>query len=261
VLSSGELVASGRIEEAISVLQAEVRARPTDAAKRFELGETLVVLGEWARADTQLDLASTQDTTFGVTVALIRQLIRGEMARAEVFTQGRTPEVVGEATPEVVGALRLLLDLRDPAVSEIAPPDDNVLTGEVDGRPFTGIRDLDDRVAPVLEVLTSTGKYYWIPWARVLSLELTAPARLRDLVWRPAELDVADGPSGVVYIPALYQCGPGEADSDARLGRATRWEEEKGLARGIGQRCFLIGEEDLALSDFTTLTITGAPAS
>ena len=40
-------------------------------------------------------------------------------------------------------------------------------TGTCDGKPFDDLRDLDDLVAPVFEVLTSTGKYYWIPMERV----------------------------------------------------------------------------------------------
>jgi type VI secretion system protein ImpE len=249
------LIQEGRLEEGLAALQAEVKARPLDAEKRFELGELLVLLGEWTRADNQLDLVSTQEPSFGVLVALMRQLIRGEAARKEVFEQGRAPELVGEVSGEVAAALRRLLDLRDPAVSAAEGPGDPApLKGFVDGRPFEGVRDLDDRVADVLEVLTSTGKYFWIPWTRVRSIELQKPTRLRDLVWRQADLDVADGPSGVVYIPATYAAPQADMTGLSRLGRETTWVEEKGLTRGVGLRTLLIGDEDLSLSEFSALS-------
>jgi type VI secretion system protein ImpE len=249
------LIQEGHLEEGLAALQAEVKARPTDAEKRFELGELLVLLGDWARADNQLDLVSTQEPSFGVLVALMRQLIRGEVARKEVFDQGRAPELVGEVSGEITSALRRLLDLRDPSLGEVEGPGEPApLKGLVDGRPFTGVRDLDDRVADVLEVLTSTGKYFWIPWSRVRSIELHKPTRLRDLVWRQADLDVSDGPSGVVYIPATYAAPEGESTGLSRLGRETSWVDEKGLTRGVGLRTLLLGDEDLSLSEFSLLS-------
>ena len=53
---------------------------------------------------------------------------------------------------DVPGALRLL----DQA-AEQRP----AVRGTVDGQPFSGLRDLDDLNASFMEVLTSTGKYYW----------------------------------------------------------------------------------------------------
>ncbi len=110
-------------------------------------------------------------------------------------------------------------------------------------------------MADALEVLTSTGKYYWIPWGRVTSLTIDPPERLRDLVWRKAELEVHEGPNGVVYIPATYLGGAGEPSDAQRLGRETEWVEEGGLTRGLGQRCLLVGDEIVALADIKSLAI------
>jgi type VI secretion system protein ImpE len=252
--AAAELIKDGRLEEALAALQARVKSHPTDVEKRFELGELLLALGQWTRADTQFDLVSTQEPSYGVLVALIRQLIRAEIAREEVFKEGRAPELVKALTPDIEAALRLLLDLRDPNVETVELGETPLaLGGKVDGRPFSGVRDLDDRLAPVLEVLTSTGKYFWVPWDAVESLALHPPKVLRDLIWRPADLSVSEGPNGVVYIPATYPAAPEEQTPSTRLGRETLWVEDKGVTRGVGLRCFLVGEEDLALSDFTEL--------
>lgn len=256
---SAELIKAGDLAGARAELTAQVKARPTDANLRFELAELLLVLGEWERADNQFDLVSNQDTTFGMVVSLARQLIRGELARREVFAAGRAPELIGDATPQIEATLRVLLELRDGgdagAAREAADALSVDLSGEADDTAFVGVRDLDDRIADVLEVLTSTGKYYWIPWTSVRLLTLRTPERLRDLVWRPAELDVADGPEGVVYIPATYVAADDEQTASTRLGQETLWIEQAGIVRGVGLRCLLLGEEMTALSDFSTLAL------
>lgn len=257
---AADFIKAGRLDEARALLLAGVKARPTDVAQRFELAELMLLQGDWEKADTQFDLVSTQDPSFGVLVALIRQLIRAEIARREVFADGRTPELLGDATPEIEASLRILLALRNgeeagpirEAADDLQTPP---LVGDLNGDRFEGLRDLDDRVAGVLELLTSTGKYYWVPWERVRSMELRAPERLRDLVWREAEVDVVDGPNGVVYIPCNYVAAGAEETPETRLGRETVWVEDHGVVRGVGQRCLLVGEEMTALSDFTELLV------
>ena len=110
------------------------------------------------------------------------------------------------------------------------------------------MRDLDDRTADVLELLTPTGKYVWAPWSQVVSLTLRPLERPRERVWRPAELELRGAPSGVVYLPMIYPA-PAEAMTDAlRLGRETEWVDRAGLTCGLGQRCLLVGEEMLSPS-------------
>lgn len=251
---TAELIRQGNLDGALAVLTADVKARPSDAARRFELAELLLVMGDLARADTQLDLVSTQDTSFGLLTSLLRQLIRAETARQEVFTQGRTPEMIGDAGPEIAAGLKLLMELRQGGDAgahslDIEPEQ----AGAVDEQPFVGVRDMDDRVAHVLEVLTSTGKYYWIPWRDVRALQMRPPERLRDLVWRAADLDVADGPSGVVYIPCTYVAPAAEQTPTTRLGRETQWLDDSGVVRGVGLRCFLLGDAMAAMSEVSDI--------
>ena len=56
-------------------------------------------------------------------------------------------------------------------------------------------------------MLTTTGKYFWIPTERVLSAEFHPPKRPRDLIWRRVSMSVAEGPDGDVYIPVIYAGG------------------------------------------------------
>ncbi len=260
--SAADLIRSNDLVGARAATIEAVKRAPADAQARYDLAEVLIMLGEWERADTHLDLASTQDPTFATVVALLRQLVRAAVHRDEVFTAGRSPDLVTESTPVIETGLRILLESRTgedagalrTAADDAAPE----LVGTCDGAPFTTLRDLDDRTADVLELLTPTGKYVWAPWSQVVSLKLLPLKRPRERVWRPAELELRDGPSGVIYLPMIYPA-PAEAMSDAlRLGRETAWAERAGLTCGLGQRCLLVGEEMATLSGVGELTLQSA---
>jgi len=246
----GAALRDGRLADARALAAARVKAAPSDPAARLDLADVLIVLGEWDRADTHLDMAGTLDPTRAVRAALARQLVRAAAWRDDAFTSGRPPELVTEPDAAVAHALARLAG-RAPDAEPPAP------TGTCDGAPFDALRDADDRTAGVLEVLTSTGKYMWVPFAAVASLRPSRPEGLRDLVWRPAELDVAGGPGGVVYLPATYHAA---APTDAqRLGRETDWvEAADGTATGLGARCLLVGDDLKTFDDFAELTVTPA---
>jgi len=119
---------------------------------------------------------------------------------------------------------------------------------------FDDFRDADDLYAGFFEVLTTTGKYFWVPTERVTSIELHPPRRPRDLAWRRAAISVTDGPDGEVYLPALYISAAAEPRDDIWLGRVTDWlGEDEGLVRGAGQRVFLIGADAYAITDLSVL--------
>ena len=250
---SGDQIRAGDLAAARETLIESVKADPGDAKRRIELAEALIALGDFERADTHLNAASGLDPSYAVAVALTRQLVRAAVWRGEVFEHGRAPELVCERTIAIDAALAALLAEREGAAGT---PDDDpalaALTGRVDDRAFTGWRDADDRTAGVLEVLTSTGNYVWVPLTAVRSLAFQPVERLRDVIWRPAELDIDNGPSGVVYLPAVYHAPAAQMTDAYRLGRETGWVEGARV-RGLGLRTWLIGEDALAPTDFTRL--------
>jgi hypothetical protein len=120
-------------------------------------------------------------------------------------------------------------------------------------RPFDDLRDADDLLAGSFEVLTTTGKYFWIPAERVEALEFHPPKRPRDLLWRRASMSVASGPDGEVYLPAIYAADEPMTDV-LRLGRETDWRQAPdGPVRGVGQRLFIIGEDAVPMMDLGNL--------
>ena len=260
-----EMIQHSDVVGARETLVQSVKKSPSDVEARYMLAETLIVQGDWARAETHLDLLSTQDPSWGVHVALLRQLLRAAVHRDEVFAQGRAPDLVTPPSQEIETGLRILMAARAgddaSALREAADDAAPTLTGLVDDRPYETLRDLDDRTADVLELLTSTGKYVWAPWSAVVSLELRPVVRIRDLVWRAAELELRDGPTGVVYLPMTYHAGAETMTGSQLLARQTEWVEIGGLTCGVGQRCLLIGDDLAPFSEIGRLTVaSGAGA-
>jgi type VI secretion system protein ImpE len=261
--TSSEHFQAGRLQEAIDAALAEVKKDPSDVDRRGLLAELLCFAGDWERADKQIDTMGLQDPQAIVGLSLIRQLIRAEVCRKECFQDGRPPELLAEPTPGLKKALEALIALREGDAAQAAvllaeaEQSRPTVAGACDAQKFSDFRDLDDLTSGVFEVLTSTGKYFWIPIERVQLIEFQPPKRPRDLLWRQAEMTVEDGPYGDVYLPAVYFPFGEQQEDQLRLGRGTDWTGGDGApTRGRGQRMFLVGEEATSIMQMTSVEFT-----
>ena len=261
-MTAQELYDAGNLAEAIQAAISEVKAKPTDVSCRYRLILLLCFNGELERADKQLSMLSTQQPEAAVGTALLRQLIRAELCRQEFQDAGRVPEFLGEPDEILKLHLKASICLREGQASEareLLEQSEGMrekISGTCDGEEFDDLRDLDDLFAPVLEALTSTGKYFWIPLRDVLSLELPKPESLADLLWRPMQLTIQNQPPGAVYLPTLYVGSCQDPKESIRLGRETAWSGlEEPPVRGHGLRMLLIGEEARAIHDIGNLEI------
>jgi len=259
-MDARELYTAGDLEGAIAAITEVVKKKPADTTARGFLCELLCIAGELERADKQLEIVTNQSAEVAVGVSLVRQLVRAETLRAEFHRDGRVPGFLGEPTEELSLRIEASVHLRageGPEAADALGRAEELRphpTGTMGGSSFDDFRDLDDLTAGVLEVLTSTGKYYWIPWHRVRSLSPRKPERPIDLHWLPVELDVADGPDGVVYLPAIY---PGDDGGALRLGRETDWRRGAGdTVFGRGLRTFLVGDDDRTILQLERLEFT-----
>lgn len=258
--TGAELFQAGRLSEAVEALNAQVRAKPGDVESRALLAELLCFTGNQQRADTLFDQLGTQDPTLAVGLALFRQLLRADVARTQFYEEGRLPEFLDTPPDWLQLHIKASIALREndgaeaAALLRAADEKRPSAAGICDGQRFDDLRDMDDLAAGFFEVYTSTGKYYWIPAERVAEIEFRAPKRPVDLLWRQAHMTVIDGPDGEVYLPALYPLSTKTADDRIRLGRVTEWIEADGApVRGVGQRCFLVGEESMPIMSVTSL--------
>ncbi|MGE0756111.1 MAG: type VI secretion system accessory protein TagJ [Pirellulaceae bacterium] len=250
-MTPGELFQAGKLTEAVQAALEAVKKHPTDTDRRGQLIELLCFTGDLERADKQLETIGQQDPQAQMGVSMLRQLVRAENARQQFYQEGRVPEFLGEPSETLKLHLQASIALREGKPQEAV---ENLLAAEKQRRPIPGkcngeafddFRDLDDLCSAFLEVLTSTGKYYWVPVERVEFLEFRAPERPKDLLWRRCNMKVSDGPEGEVFIPSLYPGTHRSSDDQLRLGRGTEWVETPDApVRGVGQRTFLVGNAD-----------------
>jgi type VI secretion system protein ImpE len=89
-------------------------------------------------------------------------------------------------------------------------------------------------------------------------VEFDPPQFLRDLLWRPASIELRTGATAAMLVPVRYAGSGAAADDLVRLGRATDWREEGDVTTGIGQRAFLAGEDLAYLLDLREITFPDA---
>lgn len=258
-MNAGDAFQKGDIQAAVAAATAAVRAAPRDAGLRWLLSEMLLFSGEVEKADRALDAVITDDPS--PAVLEFRKLLRAEEARRQTFVDGRVPKMQGDdPTASQRAALQALTFLRfgDMAGAAAAAAEAEAgrphMAGSANGEAFDDLRDADDVLAPVLEVLTNAGEYMWVPFERIQSLDFEEPKRPRDLYWRKCVIELRDGTEGHVFVPTIYPWSNAETRPLLRLGRETDWiEGDGGPVRGLGQRLWLAGENALAIAEATTI--------
>ena len=226
------LYKEGRLTEAIASLQSHLRDNPADRRARSFLFELYCFAGEFERARKQLDAITEDAKESKYGAAFYFAALRAEEERQDFYQNPPPP---------------------DPAAP---PPPAAPLTGRANGRPFTGIHDLDPRLGGSLEFLAA-GKYHRMDFRHLVRIEFTAPTRVRDLYWLPANAQTTEALGAMdlesILVPVLYPLSYAFDDDLTRLGRSTDWTELDGAEIPCGQRILVIGGEEIPLISLRTL--------
>ena len=246
-MNAVELLRHGDLDKALVELQDQVRRNPADFKNRVFLFQLLVVMGQWDRALTQLNVAGELDAEALAMVQTYREALRCEAFRQQVFAGKRVPVVFGQPqawVAHLIESFRLLAagqaaqsqPLREQAF-EAAPGRSGTITvDDREGERFEWIADADPRFGPVLEGIIN-GRYYWIPFENIRLLQIEPPADLRDVAWMPAHFQWTNGGETVALLPTRYAGSESSPDPQIRLARKTDWSEAApGLFVGTGQR-------------------------
>jgi type VI secretion system protein ImpE len=264
-MTASDLFQAGRLREAIDAQIAKVKAAPTDQRARLFLFELFVFSGDLDRARKQLEVLTYDDPKHTAAVEQFRFALDAEAKRRAVFAGTAAPEWLSTADGHLTRRLdavhalargqhadaRTFLDEANAAVP--------VLAGTLNGRPFQGLFDADERFGTVLEVFGSGGVYSWVPLEAVESIVLNPPAAPRDVAWRAANLVLDNGVSGDVLLPGLYPNTHESADEELKLGRSTDWADAGGVTRGVGGRQFLCNGVVSPVVTWAAVTL-GSPA-
>lgn len=263
-MDAQQLISEGRLGDALTALQGQIRKDPSNAKLRTFLFQLLCVQGQWNRALTQLNVAAELDAATLPMAQTYREAIQCEALRDEIFAGKRLPVVFGEPVAWialVAEALKLEGEGNAAAGAQArarAFEDAPASSGRIDGEAFAWLADADARIGPVLEVIMN-GRYIWVPVQHVSRIEIEAPADLRDKVWMPATFTWTNGASTVGLIPTRYAGTVADgADADLQnqllLARRTEWSED-GIGRG--QRMFATDAADYALMDVRSIEFDG----
>ena len=249
---------------ALAQLQEQVRAKPADPKLRIFLFQLLCVLGQWERALNQLNVASGLDPGALAMAQTYGDAVRCEAVRDEVFDGKKSPMIFGQPDQWLALLIESLLlagrsehersqQLRSRAFDE-APASQ----GEIDGRPFSWISDADSRLGPVLEAVIN-GRYYWVPFSRLIGIQIEPPEDLRDMVWMPAHLQFENGGESVALVPTRYPGSEKSEDGLIALARKTVWEETApDTHHGLGQRIIATDIDDVPLMEVRTISLSGS---
>jgi type VI secretion system protein ImpE len=208
--------------------------------------------GDLERTRRQIEAVTYPEAELDAAVASYRKLLDSEQAQRRLLTEGLRQLLFADP-PEHLG-LRLeaadrLREKRPAEAAELlerAAVTTPALDGQLNGKPFTSLRDLDDLFAGVLEVMAQ-GHYYWVPLEQVAAVAAHPPKFPRDLLWLPARLELTVNAAGNVLLPALYPNSHEHPDMAVRLGRTTDWKGDGGPVLGSGLHTFLVDNDPVGL--------------
>lgn len=260
-MTANELFKAGKLSEAIDAQLKEVKSRPADHGQRLFLFELLCFAGDLDRAQRQIEAVNYNEMELDAAVLAYRRLLDSERARRRLFSESLIPRFFGPQPEHVHLRLEAVKRLRENRPAEAA----ELLTqatalmpevkGELNDKPFASLRDCDDLLAGILEVMAQGG-YYWVPLEQVDTITISPPKTPRDLLWLSARLEMTDS-AGNVHLPVLYAGSHEHPDNQVKLGRVTDWKSsEGGPVLGVGARTFLVDEDATSLLDWRQMEIT-----
>jgi type VI secretion system protein ImpE len=239
------LIREGKLADALAAVQDQVRKDPADPKHRILLFQLLCVLGQWNRALTQLNVVGELDAAALPMVQTYREAIQCEALRGAIFTGEHAPLIFGQPPAWLallVEALRhdVAADHERAAAMraqafEAAPAG----AGTIDGARFEWLADTDGRLGPVLEAIVNVAGVQTVS-------RFDAPSDLRDTVWTPATLTLANGADTVALVPTRYVGTLAHGDDALLLARRTEWND---AGHGLGQRMLVTDAGDYPLMD------------
>ena len=247
-----DLIKSGQLSEARSQLIDQVKTSPADTSARTLLFQVLVFGGEWDKAERHLEAISTQDRG-NPALLYYKNLIEAEKERIKVNQLDALPSFLPKTPPYFQLYFQARQKLKenkfDKAEELLQQVEEQMspISGTVNGKSFTGIRDTDSSLAYFLETFAH-GKYVWIPFEFIRELTLSPPETLFDLVWASSTITTWEGLTLNCVLPVLYPNSSNHENDLVKMGKMTEWESVGGpFIKGIGQHVFEFGKEDVSL--------------
>ncbi|KEY58989.1 type VI secretion system accessory protein TagJ [Serratia sp. DD3] len=223
------------ISKAITQVETDIKAHPTDADLRATLVQLLCLMGNWQRAKMQLKSWQALKPIAQPTTSLLMQCVEAELQRQAVFAGHATPMWLNPVESWMTLMLQALHHdlnnafdqaeiVRDQALEEAVASSGQLTFSngeELKTETFSWLADSDGRLGPICE-LAFNGGYYWLPFAAIAEIQFKAPEGVIDLVWSQALVRLIDGREQVCQLPVRYPLLANSADV-LLLGQLTEW--------------------------------------
>ncbi len=250
---------AGKLTEAVEEALDAVKSAPTDLKARIFLFELSCFSGDWERAERQLDVIGQQDMNAMIGSQIYKQNFEAERDRIDLFSKGQIPECLMQPPNYVEGLLAAVSHVKDGKLSEAKEVIDQVeesrpaFACKVDGAESSDFRDYNDLTSCVFEAIVKDS-YTWLPFEQVEKVEFLETKSLRDNYWRQAEVELINGTTGEMFLPALYAESYKNESDEIRLGRATDWREmDEDIYIGEGVRLFQVESGYKPISEIKTI--------
>jgi type VI secretion system protein ImpE len=254
-MTAKDLMRAGRLSEARTVLNEEVRSAPGNVGNRTLLFQVLALHGEWDKALRHLDMISTQDPSRAIGVHAYLDIITAEKERLKVMQRIQQPSVMPEPPSYFGQYLEYLDDIKDLKYDDaknLVKKIDKArpfISGTLNSKRFEGCCDTDARLYAFLEAFVHE-RYVWIPFETIRELVIHEPKTSFDLIWVMASITTWSGLTMNCCLPVLYPESFQHANEQIKMGRLTDWVPlGGGLSKGVGQHVYQIGQEDRAILD------------
>jgi type VI secretion system protein ImpE len=225
------LIESGNVRQALDALAAHLREKPADTAARTMLFEALSFCGEYDRAEKHLNLLANSNEQAKMGAILYFSAVHAERERHQMYKDQSFPKTTANAK----------------------------VSGKLNGKPFSEIRDADNDLGARLEVF-GAGQYTWVKFEDIRTLTIEQPKRLRDTLWTPAFIKT--GPKfqgadmGEVLLPAIYPFSWTFEDQSVMLGRQTVYaEDDSGYKYPLGQKTLIVDGEEIPFLEVRLIEI------
>lgn len=244
----------------IEELQTDIRNNPGKVEYRIHLSQLLMVMGDWKKALQQLQTAAQLDNKASAMAQTYRALIQAEIHREQIFNGQRDPQyfgkpqdwqillaeaIVARTHQQTAAADKLQQQAYDDAPTDIFSLNDTTVNWIADG---------DSRLGPVCEIFIN-GSYYWIPFSQLQKITLDAPQDLRDLVWIPSTITLADFSQHVGFLPSRYVFSYAQNNDQLSLASLTEWNTlSEHCWAGMGQKMFISEQGEHPLLAIRTLS-------
>lgn len=247
-----DLIKNCKLTKAVEQLNNILKKEPDNRQSRGELIDILCILGEYERADKQLDMIAKQGPENMVKTMALRYLLRAAQARADFFQENRIPMFAIEPNELATKQLKFNTEKKPKLLADINKITEN-LQITINGKDYVGFRDLDDRTAGCFELLSFNGNYYLVPFDIVTDITFYAKKSLIDLAWPQVHVRFNNEAEQDFIMPAIYYNK--NANEEMLIGRSTDWQEKQNINIGMGQKMFLCGDESITTLEIKTLIL------